>query len=104
MLVHANYGEEKILECVDEGLDVFGSSVKNVIYWRFRTVYNCERDDITKRPELFSECLRSFFGERAFNVEASIVGAIMANLHVPALQFSDSMTRAVNEARKFGST
>lgn len=100
LLVHANAGEEKILQCIDDGLNVFGSSVKNVIYWRFQTVYNCQREDILKKPELFRECLRTFFGERAFNVEVAIVGSIAASLHVPTLQISDSMTRAVNEARR----
>jgi hypothetical protein len=100
LLIHADADEEKILECIDEGLNIFGSSVKNVIYWRFRTIYNSEREDIIRKPELFRECLRTFFGERAFNVEASIVASICTNLRLSTVQMSDSVTRAINEARR----
>ena len=91
--------DERILECIDRGLDVFGSSVKTVMYWRFRTIYNQERRDIVRKPELFSECLRTFFGERAFYVESSIVGAIFDNLRPSNVTISDSLTRAIVEAR-----
>jgi hypothetical protein len=89
----------KILECVDRGLDVFGTSVKAVVYWRFQTVYNQERKDILHKPEKFSECLRTFFGERAFSVEAAIVAAINEQLRPNNLKLSDSLTRAITEAR-----
>jgi hypothetical protein len=91
--------EDKILECIDAGLDVFGSSVKKVIYWRFHTIYNQDRKDILRKPELFSDCLREFFGERAFHVEASIVTAIYEQLHPNNVAISDSLTRAIVEAR-----
>lgn len=100
VLIHASVGEDKILQSIDEGMNVFGISVKNVIYWRFQTIYNSRREDVLKKPELFSECLRTFFGERAFNVEAAIVGSIAANLSIASLQPSDSLARAINEARK----
>jgi hypothetical protein len=91
--------EEKILQCIDSGLDVFGTTVKHVIYWRFQTVYNQERKDIPRKPELFSECIRSFFGERAFHVEASIVAVLTDRLHLGGVKMSDSLTRAIVEAR-----
>lgn len=91
--------DERILECVDKGLDVFGTSVKTVIYWRFQSVYNRERKDIVRKPELFSECLRTFFGERAFHVESSIVSVIHDQLNLENVKVSDSLTRAIAEAR-----
>jgi hypothetical protein len=91
--------EERILECVDRGLDVFGSSVKTVIYHSFQVSYNQDRKDIIRKPELFSQCLRSFFGERAFHVEAAIVAVISDRLHPVNVTLSDSLTRAIVEAR-----
>ncbi len=73
VVVHDSHSHEDILQCVDAGIDVFGTTVKNVIYYRFETVFNLKRTDIVRKPEAFSECLRSFFGERAFHVEAAIV-------------------------------
>jgi hypothetical protein len=98
--VYANYTEDKILECIDSGIDVFGISVKDVIYWRLKSLYNLDRKDIVKKPEVFSECLRNFFGERAFNVEAAIVASILHSFHLSDVNLSDSATRAIVGARK----
>ena len=98
--IHANYSEEKILVCIDAGIDVFGDTVKNVIYWRLKTLSGLDRKDIVKKPEIFSQCLRDFFGERAFNVEAAIVASILGTFHVTDVALSDSATRAIVGARK----
>jgi hypothetical protein len=95
------YSHEDILRCVDSGIDFFGATVKNVIYFRFKTTFNLERADIVRKPEAFRECLRSLFGERAFNVEASIVASIIGTFHLNAeLNSSDSVARAIIVARK----
>ena len=94
------YSEEQILECIDEGLDVFGKTVKNVIYYRLKTLNNLDRKDIIKKPDVFAECLRTFFGERAFNVEAAIVASILGTFHLEDVTLSDSTTRAIIGARK----
>lgn len=94
------FDEDRILACVDSGLDVFGSSVKNVIYWRLKTLSNLDRKDIVRKPEAFTECLRTFFGERAFNVEAAIVASILGTFHLTDVNLSDSVTRAIVSARK----
>ena len=99
-LIEASYDEEKILECIDAGIDVFGSTVKQVIYFRLKTLNSQDRKDIIKKPEIFSECLRGFFGERAFLVEHAIVASILGTFHLSGVNLSDSSTRAIIEARK----
>jgi len=100
VLIHASHSQEDILKCVDEGLDVFGPSVKTVIYFRFQTVFNLKREDIVRKPELFVECLRGFFGERGFHVESAIVAAILGKFHLAEVNLSDSAIRAIVEARR----
>jgi len=100
VVVHDSHSQEEILQCIDAGLDVFGTTVKNVIYFRFKTIFNFDRNDIVRKPEVFSECLRSFFGERAFHVEAAIVAAIIEKFHLTEVNLSDSAVRAITEARK----
>ncbi len=95
-----NESESKILECIDNGLDVFGTSVKSVIYWRFKTIYNCERSEIPRKPELFSESLRAFFGDRGYHVETAIVASLVDAFHLTEVTYSDSLVRAIHEARK----
>ena len=96
---HMGISEESILESIDAGLDVFGTTVKNVIYFRLKTLNNMERKDIVRKPEVFHESLRSFFGERAFNVESAIVASILGRFHLASVSLSDSSTRAIIEAR-----
>jgi hypothetical protein len=74
--------------------------VKGVIYYRFSTIYNSKRDEIPRKPELFSESLRTFFGERGYHVEAAIVASIIDAFHLVEVTYSDSLVRTINEARK----
>ena len=97
--VHSS-NEEKILECIDKAFDVFGLSVKSVIYFRFQSVYSSKRADIIRKPELFSECIRTFFGERAFHVEAALVASITSKFPRSNVTLSDILTREIVEARK----
>ena len=92
--------EEKILSSIDKGIDAFGPSVKNVLYYRFSAIYNSQRGDILKKPDLFAESLRTFFGERAFHVEAAIVGSVIDTFHLSDVTYSDSLVRVIHEAVK----
>ena len=100
MLVVENEPDSKLLESIDRGLDVFGTSVKSVIYWRLSTIYHSERSEIPRKPELFSESLHIFFGERGFHVETSIVASIIDTFHLTEVTYSDSLVRTIHEARK----
>jgi hypothetical protein len=99
-LLEVSFDEERILECIDAGFDAFGKTVKDVIYFRLKTLSNLDRRDIVKKPEIFSECLRVFFGERAFHVEQAIVASILRTFHLGDVALTDSATRAIVEARK----
>ncbi len=99
-LLEVSFDEEKILACVDEGIDVFGKTVKNVIYFRLKTLHNLDRKDIVRKPEIFSECLGGFFGERSFFVEQAIVASILGTFHLTDVSPTDNATRAIVAARK----
>jgi hypothetical protein len=92
--------EDKILNCIDQGIDVFGKSVKDVVYWRLHTIQKLDRKDIPRKPDLFSESLRSFFGERSLTIEQSIVTVLIETLHVKDVNRSDSMAHVIAEARR----
>ncbi len=64
---------EGILECIDEGLVVFGASVKNVIYWGLEHEYGMKRMDVLTRPEIFCSFLKEIFGAGSKIVEGWIV-------------------------------
>ena len=93
-------GEEKLLTSIDKGIDTFGPSVKNVLYYRFNTIYHSQRKDILKEPQLFTESLRNFFGDRSFHVEEAIVASIIDTFHLVDVNYADSLTRVIHEAVK----
>jgi len=90
-----------LLDCVDRGLDIFGSTVKSVVYWHFSSKFKLERRDIPRKSEIFSECLGSIFSSRANVVEQCIVAEIMQRFHVELPSHSSiNLTDAIGEARK----
>jgi hypothetical protein len=100
MLVPSSAWEERILASIDKGIDAFGPSVKNVLYYRFTSIYNSKRQEILRKPELFTESLRTFFGERSFHVEDAIVASLIDTFHLTDVTYADSLTRAIHEAVK----
>jgi hypothetical protein len=91
---------EDVLECVDVGLDAFGSTIKKVVYFRFETAYDLQRRDILRRPKAFHECLGNFFGKGAPLVEASIVAAIGRKFPFIKTDSDDTVATVLIEMRK----
>lgn len=54
--------QKKILECVDKSLEVFGSNAKFALYWRMEHEFGFPREDIPKKPEIFTRFLEYMFG------------------------------------------
>jgi len=54
---------EKIIQCTDEGLKVFGESTKHVIYFYLERDFQLKKTEIPGNPETFYKALTSLFGE-----------------------------------------
>jgi len=54
---------KKIIQCVDEGLQVFGKSVKEVIYFYLERNFQLKKTEIPEKPETFCKAIISLFGE-----------------------------------------
>lgn len=63
----------KILTCLDEALDTYGESVKQVVYWNLETLFGVQKESIPEHPEKFVETLEKIFGSAASLVEKKIV-------------------------------
>ena len=74
MSTERNRGDptQTILDCIDKGLDVFGASVKTVVYWGFEHDYGMEKRDVVTKPELFCNHMRDIFGQGSEIVERRI--------------------------------
>ena len=49
----------ELMECIDEGLDLFGSNLRYVVYWRMTILNNLPRGGILTNPEAFLKALES---------------------------------------------
>ncbi|MHB1867527.1 MAG: hypothetical protein ACYCPP_01110 [Nitrososphaerales archaeon] len=68
--------DERILSCVDKGLESVGRHVKNVVYWHLKKLGNIQRTDIPEKPMVFVQGLRALYGQSAVGVENAILQEI----------------------------
>ena len=69
----ARYQTDRLLSCIDRGLDCLGESVKPVIYWRLEHEYHISRKEIPIMPAKFSNNLKEMFGMGRKTVERKIL-------------------------------
>ena len=81
---------EAYLSCIDRALEVFGSSVKSVVYFRFQEEHGLKREEIGSKPELFVQTIDKFFGVGSHLVKSSIEKEIRSALAPYDLGHSDT--------------
>lgn len=64
------------MECIDEGLDQFGSNLRYLVYWRMTVLNDLPRGGILANPDAFVRGLESIYGAAARQVEIAIVNKI----------------------------
>lgn len=72
----AGTDDYEIMECIDDGLNTLGPSVKYTVYWRLTILHNVPRGGILVNPDAFVNVLRSIFGAGARRIESTIVNEI----------------------------
>jgi len=68
--------DDRILSCVDKGLESVGRNVKNVVYWHLQKVGRIRRMDIPEKPMMFVQGLHAIYHESAIGVENAILQEI----------------------------
>ena len=86
--------KEKILTCVDKGLNHLGESVKHVIYWHLEHRFGIKREKIPDRPEEFVRGLKAIYGAGANIIEKGIVREIVREFGIEADDFIEAVKRA----------
>jgi len=64
---------EQVLQAIDNGLRVYGSSVPPVVYFQLENRFGLKKEDIPKRPEVFVELIDGFFGGGSNAVKLCII-------------------------------
>jgi hypothetical protein len=62
-----------LLQCVDRGLDTFGTNMKQAVYWSLMSKEAISSDRILSNPEAFVRALKEIFGNGFPLAERSIV-------------------------------
>ena len=89
----------ELMECIDEGLDLFGSNLRYVVYWRMTILNNLPRGGILTNPEAFVKGLESIYGVASKQIEVAIVKKIIERAGIGSLQ-SPSLPEAIRCAKR----
>ena len=75
--------EKRIMQCVDDGLEVLGDSGKKAIYYYLKKNFRLKREQIPQKPEKFCRGLTLMFGEEGADIiERWIVEKLRMTFHL----------------------
>ena len=91
--------EYDLLQCVDKGLDPFGSNVKQSIYWKMSILHNYSRNEIIENPDLLQKVIRETLNDSAISVEESITRQIRLKFGL-AEESARNLQEAITTAKR----
>ena len=89
-----------LLQCVDRGLDAFGSNMKQATYWALMSREAISSDRILSNPEAFVRALKEVFGSGYPLAERSIVSEIKRTFDLKSPTSSYNILEAFQIASK----
>jgi hypothetical protein len=91
--------EYDLLQCIDKGLEPFGSHVKQSIYWKMSILHNYSRTEVIENPELFTNVMRETLSDSSPAVEESIAREIRIKFNI-SYEDSQSIVDAIGNAKR----
>jgi len=87
--------EKRIMQCVDDGLEVLGDGGKKAVYYYLEKNFGLKREEIPKKPEMFRKGLNFMFGEEGTDlIEKWIVEKLRISFNLKP-QFKITLAEAV---------
>jgi len=90
--------EYDLLQCIDKGLEPFGSNVKQSIFWKMSILHNYSRTEVIENPELLTDVIRETLSDSSIAVEESITNEIRQKFTIPYKE-SESLVDVIRSAR-----
>jgi hypothetical protein len=78
-----------VMSCLEHGLDHYGVTTKQVVFWELDKSYRLKENNILMRPEKFVQCLRRMFGPGSKTIEKVIIGEIKSSPRYSNVDDSD---------------
>jgi hypothetical protein len=91
--------EYDLLQCIEKGLEPFGSHVKQSIYWKMSILHNYSRSEVIDNPDLFVSVIRETLSDSSPAVEESIVTEIRNKFDLP-MKEPLTMADAIRDAKR----
>ncbi len=91
--------EYDLLQCIDKGLEPFGSNVKQSIFWKMCILHNYSRVEVLDNPELLVNVIRETLGDSSAAVEESVANEITRKFDL-SLKDQVTMVQAISEAKR----
>jgi hypothetical protein len=96
---------EMVLLCIDRGLDMFGISTKEVVYWYLAQQKAMPREAIIDKPEEFIKEVESFFGLGSGKIRNAISKELISVFDLSSASYREdesqlSLKRLISDARK----
>jgi len=91
--------EYDLLQCIDRGMERFGSYLKQTIYWRMTILYGSQREAVITNPEIFAKTIEEISDGSSVKIERSIIREIRKVFDLP-VQDSETLCGAIAAARK----
>jgi hypothetical protein len=75
--------DQRILQCIDDGLQTLGDSGKKAIYYYLKKNFKLKRQKIPKKPEIFCRGLTLMFGDEGADIiEKWIIEKLKTSFHL----------------------
>ncbi len=91
--------EYDLLQCIEKGLEPFGSHVKQSIFWKMSILHNYSRGEVIDNPELLASVIRETLGDSSPAVEESITNEIVRKFDLTPKE-KVSMAQAISAAKR----
>ncbi|MDH2901579.1 MAG: hypothetical protein PXY39_11475 [archaeon] len=93
-----NRSDLRLLASLDRALDVYGESMKQVIYSNLETMFGVKRESIIDNPEKFVETLDKIFGSGSGAIKKTILVHMEELTQNPEGVSSTELSNALRDA------
>ncbi len=94
--------DQRILECVDCGLETLGGDIRQMVYYHVEKKFQLKKREIPERPEVFKQAIVSIFGEEGANTIEDLIVQEMRKSFKLKPEPRQTFTNLVSEVRTLG--
>jgi len=92
--------EYDLLQCIDRGMEPFGSNIKQSIYWKMSILHNYSKEEVIENPILLVNVIRETLGDSSIALEKSIVKEIRLSFDLTRDDSKDLVETIENAKRQ----